>query len=151
MPWTTVEDVRDILDFIVDHDLVGSVDPVQLTIRLLIPRGSLMLGIPEMAEYLGAYDARSLSYDWRAADPRTVSLQQRIAALVESRQDDGAPASEIFCDIRDVVLEALSLPAADRAKVLARVRADVPRLTEPWFCCAEPTQAQFGSLVGGVT
>jgi radical SAM superfamily enzyme YgiQ (UPF0313 family) len=149
MPWTTVPDVIDILDFIVDHDLVGSVDPVQLSIRLLIPRGSLMLGVPEIEPYLGAYDPAALSYTWTAADPRTVELQQRIAQLVEAGQSAGIPAAEIFCDVRDVVLDAAGLPPADRTSVLERVRTDVPRLTEPWFCCAEPTDVQLSTLVGG--
>jgi radical SAM superfamily enzyme YgiQ (UPF0313 family) len=151
MPWTTVEDVLAITEFIVEHELVGSVDPVQLSIRLLIPRGSLMLEVPEIEPYLGPYDAASLSYTWTAADPRTVGLQQRISGLVEERQAAGAPDAEIFCDIRDAVLDALGRPAADRAPVLRRVRPDVPRLTEPWFCCAEPTDLQLSTLVGGNT
>ncbi len=149
MPWTTVEDVVAICDFIVEHDLVGSVDPVQLTIRLLVPQGSLMLDIPDIAPYIGSYDVETLSYGWTAADPRTVALQARIAQLVEERQAADVPAAEIFCDVRDAVHDAAGLPFADRAAVLARVRTDVPRLTEPWFCCAEPTTAQFGSLIGG--
>ncbi len=149
MPWTTVEDVLDITEFIVDRDLVGSVDPVQLSIRLLIPRGSLMLGVPQMEAYLGSYDPDALSYTWKAADPRTVPLQARIAEIVESKQALEVPAPEIFCDVRDAVLESLGRPPADRARVLATVRADVPRLTEPWFCCAEPTDLQLSTLSGG--
>jgi hypothetical protein len=148
LPWTTVQDVNDICDFIVEHDLVGSVDPVQLSIKLLVPRGSLMLQVPEMEPFLGSYDPDALSYTWTAADPRTVPLQRRIAEIVQSRQSDGAPAAEIFCDVRDAVLEALGRPPAARAPVLARVRPDVPRLTEPWFCCAEPTDIQL-STIGG--
>ena len=147
MPWTTVEDVVDILDFIVEHDLVGNVDPVQLTIRLLIPEGSLMLGVPELAQYLGPYDPESLSYRWTAADSRTVDLQKRLAAFVESAQGEGRSNAEIFCDVRDIVLAAAGRPPADRSSVLARVVEGSPRLTEPWFCCAEPTEDQF-ALVG---
>jgi hypothetical protein len=43
------------------------------------------------------------------------------------------------------VRDALGLRAvavdADRA-------ARVPRLSEPWFCCAEPTTAQLAPLTG---
>ena len=146
MPWTTVDDVVAICDFIIEHDLVSNVDPVQLTIRLLIPEGSLMLRVPEMQPYLGAYDPETLSYRWTAADERTVDLQQRLASLVEAAQNDGRPNAEIFCDICDVVFPEAGRPPVDRASLLAGVR-DVPRLTEPWFCCAEPTQDQF-ALVG---
>ena len=149
MPWTTVEDVNAICDFIVDHELVGSVDPVQLSIKLLIPRGSLMLQVPEIEPYLGPYDPDALSYTWTAADERTTALQACIAQIVESKQREDVPAPEIFCDVRDAVREALGRPPADRASVLERVRADVPRLTEPWFCCAEPTDLQLSTLTGG--
>jgi pyruvate-formate lyase-activating enzyme len=146
MPWTTVEDVLAILDFVVAHDLVGNVDPVQYSIRLLIPPGSLMLDVAEIAPYLGGYDETTLSYRWTAADPRTVPLQERISRIVEDEQAAEVPAAEIFCDIRDAALQAAGRPGAERAPVLARVRTDVPRLTEPWFCCAEPTKAQFVTI-----
>ena len=38
-PWTTPDDVVDLLDFVAEQDLVGNVDPVQYTIRLLHPGG----------------------------------------------------------------------------------------------------------------
>jgi radical SAM superfamily enzyme YgiQ (UPF0313 family) len=132
MPWTTVEDVADILDFVVRHDLIGNVDPVQYTIKLLIPEGSLMLGVPEMQPYLGPYDAENLTYTWRAADERTVPLQAHLAALVEHEQDEGRSITEIFCDVRDTVFAAAGRPAGEL--VLAGSAEGRPRLTEPWFC-----------------
>lgn len=132
MPWTTVEDVADTLDFVVRHDLVGNVDPVQYTIRLLIPEGSLMLGIPELEPYLGPYDAENLTYTWSAADERTVALQRRLAELVEREQGEGKSITEIFCDVRDVVYEAAG--RSPQELVLAGSTEGRPRLTEPWFC-----------------
>jgi hypothetical protein len=139
MPWTAVEDVMDILDFVLDHDLVGNVDPVQYSIRLLIPQGSLMLDVPEIAPYLGDYDAEALSYAWTAADPRTVALQQRIAAIVEAD-----PSVGVFAEVYEVVRAAASRPPRDI--LLADAVYGRPRLTEPWFCCAEPTKDQFVSI-----
>jgi hypothetical protein len=40
--------VLDVLDFVAEHDLIGNVDPVQYTIRLLLPEGSLLLDHPEL-------------------------------------------------------------------------------------------------------
>lgn len=147
MPWTTVDDVYELLDFVVEHGLVGNVDPVQYTIRLLIPEGSLMLDIPEIAPYLGPYDASTLSYGWTAADERTVDLQERFAALVEERQAAGVANVDIFCELFDLAASAASRTPLDRER-LRSSRDDVPRLTEPWFCCAEPTTAQFVSIGG---
>ena len=139
MPWTTVEDVLGILDFVVGNDLVGNVDPVQYTIRLLIPKGSLMLDVPEIAPYLGPYDAENLTYTWRAADERTIGLQQELTRLVADDQ-----GGEVFSRIYRAVLDAggSSRPVPDV------VFTPAPRLTEPWFCCAEPTTDQFAVLRG---
>jgi hypothetical protein len=136
MPWTTVEDVGGILEFVIAHDLIGNVDPVQYSIRLLIPEGSLMLGVPELAPYLGPYDAESLSYAWRAADERTVRLQRRITRLVDEGQRAEKTVTEIFCDVRDAVLDAAgdSKSGADRELILAGSTEGRPGLTEPWFC-----------------
>jgi radical SAM superfamily enzyme YgiQ (UPF0313 family) len=126
-PWTTPQDVVDLLEFVAEHDLVGNVDPVQYTIRLLLPEGSLLLDHPDMAPHLGPYDPERLSWGWTSADPAVDELQARLAAVAEA----GALTYERIC---------------------AEVGADIeighveerPRLTEPWFCCAEPTEGQFG-------
>src|SRR5262249_19776766 len=41
-PWTTRADIVDLIDFVAGHDLVANVDPVQYSIRLLLPEGSLL-------------------------------------------------------------------------------------------------------------
>jgi hypothetical protein len=127
-PWTSYADVQDILEFVAAHDLVDSVDPVQYTIRLLLPRGSLLLEqLPPMP-----WDAERLSYRWESdLDP----LQQSLAALVEAAGDE--PVGTVFNRIR----EAVDLPA-----VTLTAGGDRPRLTESWFCCAEPTSTQIGRL-----
>lgn len=125
-PWTSVSDVADILEFVLHHDLVGNVDPVQYAIRLLIPEGSLLLDIPELVPYLGPYDAENLTYTWRAADPRTVDLQAELARMVEA-----TPGVEVFASVRDAVLRADGRPAEEL--VLSGAEGK-PRLTEPWFC-----------------
>ena len=62
-PWTTVDDLVDLMDFVIAHDLVANVDPVQYSIRLLVPDGSLLLGEPAMTAHLGAYDPTRLDVD----------------------------------------------------------------------------------------
>ena len=132
-PWTTAGDVADILDFVVAHDLVGNVDPVQYTIRLLVPKGSLMLDVMDV----GPYDPQTLSYTWTS---ETDDLQRELAALVEAGTERGASVAQMFDEIRTVVYAAAGRPAPTDD---VRVDGDRPRLTEPWFCCAEPTKRQF--------
>jgi radical SAM superfamily enzyme YgiQ (UPF0313 family) len=139
-PWTTLEQVQSLLDFVADHDLVHNVDPVQYTIRLLLPEGSLLLGHPDLAPYLDAYDAERGTFAWAAADPSMDRLHADVAALVEERLAAGDDDVAIYQAIR----ERCELPPA---AVTPRAPGDrPPRLTEPWFCCAEPTAVQLGPL-----
>src|ERR687889_1452779 len=61
-PWSTRADVAEIVRFVQRHDLVGNVDPVQFAIRLLVPEGSLILGLDDWEH--GDYDPEALSYPW---------------------------------------------------------------------------------------
>jgi hypothetical protein len=128
-PWSTVDSVRGILDFVADHDLIGNVDPVQYSIRLLLPEGSLLLGdVPD----LGPWDPVGLGYGWRSP---LDALQRDFAGIVEERADD--PVGDVFNALRERV---------GLAPVDARHVTDAPRLSESWFCCAEPTTAQLRTL-----
>jgi len=135
-PWTTLEQVQALLEFVADHDLVGNVDPVQYTIRLLLPQGSLLLDHPDMTPHLGAFDSERASYQWTSADASMDALQTRLAALVEAR----LAAGESDDDVYQAVRAECDLPPAMLAAGATEGR---PRLTEPWFCCAEPTAGQL--------
>ena len=117
-----------------DHDLVGSIDPVQYGVRLLLPEGSLLLDHPDLAPHVGPWDAERSTYTWSTPDPAVDALQQRIAEIADS---EDAPV-ELYARVRD---------AAGAAPVdLTRVTTGRPRLTETWFCCAEPTDLQLSNL-----
>ncbi|MEP6890826.1 MAG: CUAEP/CCAEP-tail radical SAM protein, partial [Nitrospirota bacterium] len=42
-PWTSLDDYLHMLDMVEEHDLIDATDPVQLSIRLLVPPGSALL------------------------------------------------------------------------------------------------------------
>jgi radical SAM superfamily enzyme YgiQ (UPF0313 family) len=133
-PWTSLTDHLALLDFVAAHGLVGHVDPVQLAIRLLVPRGSTLVGTPAMAPHLGAFDAATFSYRWAHPDPRVDRLQEAAAALVEQAARAGDDAATAFARLHALGRAAAGHPPApsplpDRLPVAA-----VPRLTEPWFC-----------------
>jgi hypothetical protein len=133
-PWTTLDDVRALLEFVAEHDLVANVDPVQYTIRLLVPDGSLLLADPALAARLGPYDAERATYPWASDDPAVDALQSDLAALVEHETTAGTPDARIY----DAIRVHCGLTALGLDVVPAR-----PRLSEPWFCCAEPTADQL--------
>jgi hypothetical protein len=129
-PWTTHESLVALTDFAAELDLAGSIDPVHWSIRLLLPAGSLLLDVPEIQPYLTGYDAELLGTQWRSADPAMDELQRAIARLVEDGGD--------FADVRRLI-SGKDTPPWTTCR---------PHLTESWFCCAEPTDAQR-SLLGG--
>ncbi len=130
-PWTELQHLPSLFSFLSEFDLLGSVDPIQLAIRLLIPKGSLMLELPETQAAVTGYRAESLSYQWESADPRLDVLQRRLADIAESgadREDHSATLLEQWGAVVDV--SASTLPVA----IPAGAVAGRPRLTEPWFC-----------------
>lgn len=130
-PWTSLEGYRALLAFVAEHDLVESVDPVQYSIRLLVPRGSSLLGTPQMAPYLGDFDRETLSYAWAHPDPRMDALQRRVAAIVEEASRGGEAPATTFAR----VWAAATGEATPRVTAAAGPpRRRVPQLTEPWFC-----------------
>ena len=151
-PWTEAADVVSILDFVAAHDLIESVDPVQYGIRLLLPPGSLLLEDPDpvLEQALRGYDPEALGWTWSSADPRLDELQQRLAALAEEASLEDEPAEATYAQVRRVAFESLGRRDPGPPEPDARSRAmpgPRPRLSESWFCCAEPTAGQV-ALVG---
>ena len=135
-PWTSLTHVQDMLELVAANDLMPNVDPVQYTIRLLLPPGSLLLEHPDIAAHLGPYDDERGCYPWSSSDPTMDELQLRLAMLVEEHVRDGVEPWQTSDAIRD------ACGLAPRG-VAAGETGDRPHLTETWFCCAEPTAAQL--------
>ena len=133
-PWTTLEDYRGLLEFVAAHDLVEHVDPVQYAIRLLVPRGSALLGRPALEPHLGPFDPETFSYRWEHPDPRLDRLQEAVSAVVERAARAGESAARTFERIVARVEEVGGRPLRVDAGAARRSGAPVPRLTEPWFC-----------------
>ncbi|HEY7356150.1 MAG TPA: CUAEP/CCAEP-tail radical SAM protein [Ktedonobacterales bacterium] len=134
-PWTTLDDYLDLLNFVEQQHLIGQIDPVHYSIRLLLPPGSALLVQPAMLPYLGELDAAAFSYQWTHPDPRMDQLQREVAALVEAGERAITPAAETFFAIKALAEETagLVLSAARSARVPLAQQA-TPHLTESWFC-----------------
>ncbi|HEX3833665.1 MAG TPA: CUAEP/CCAEP-tail radical SAM protein [Solirubrobacteraceae bacterium] len=134
-PWTTPRDVLEIVDFVAAHDLVANVDPVQYTIRLLVPEGSLLLEREDLREHLGPYEPERLSYPWRSADPAADRLQGRLSALVQQSAAAQEAPGLTFARIRAAAREATGESNVPRPEAIPMGSTEGrPRLTEPWFC-----------------
>lgn len=141
LPWTRPGDIANIFAFLDRHDLTGATDPVQMAIKLLIPRGSLLEDHPAVVPALRGYDVEALTWRWDFADPEAAVLQKELETVAADASDCGQEVAVTLNEMRDAVSRASgrTLPAFHQGP-------PVPRLTESWFCCAEPTEGQSVSI-----
>lgn len=104
-PWTTLESYAELRRTIEELDLRAHVPPVQLALRLLIPRGSRLLELEEIQGLIEGFDEEALLYRWRHPDARVDELAARMMAQAAAQDREAIPA-----------------------------RATVPYLDEPWYC-----------------
>jgi hypothetical protein len=143
-PWNGLEGYAGLLRGLLDFGLVNSVPPVQLSIRLLVPDGSLLLELDDFRASLGPFDRSTLGYPWQHTDPRVDALQRQVSEIASSGEAEGLPRPEIFARVWNATHAALgetaaTLDGADFGPV-------IPALDEPWYCCAEPTEQQLASF-----
>lgn len=124
-PWTTFDDYRELFQWVIGENLVNHVDPIQLTLRLLVPPGALLLDNANLQPHLGELDREALTYRWTHPDPRMDRLHQDVAALVETETRAGKSSPDIFRSLAERI--ELAVPPD-----IGGARA--PRLTETWFC-----------------
>ncbi len=139
-PWETLESYLELLNFFEQRHLIEHIDPVHLSIRLLVPPGSALLDTSDSHEWVGELDATAYTYRWQHPDARMDELQHKIAAHVGQAADAQADPLMTFFQVKALALgvqgQRFSFFRAMRQYGPAKI---VPHLTESWFCCAEPT------------
>lgn len=130
-PWETLDGYLDLLGTFAERGWLAAVDPVQLSLRLLVPPGSLLEGASDV-EFHGL-DEKALTWRWRHPDPRMDALQREVAAAAADGERRGEPTHET----QERIL-ALAAVAAGRdlgpAVPTPHSGRRGPRLTEHWFC-----------------
>ncbi len=147
-PWTTLESYRDLLSVIAAQGLIENVTPIQLGIRLLIPAGSRLLELDEVRGIVGEFDPAGLLYPWKHPDPRVDALAETVQDLASEGDQLKQSRAEIFARIWRAAAAAAGASDSQpewRLPPLAN-SAPIPRLSEPWYCCAEPTRDQFVAI-----
>jgi hypothetical protein len=127
-PWTTLDDYRDMLAFVGREGLVDHIDPVQYSVRLLVPPGSLLLESDAMRPHLGALVQDAFHYRWTHPDPRMDRLHAEVSAVVAQAAERNEDPRLTFA--RVATLAEAAVPDVPTAGSGPRP----PRLTEPWFC-----------------
>lgn len=135
-PWETLDSYLYILDAVESMGLIDHIDPVQYTIRLLVPPGSSLLNQPCIQPYLGTLDQESFTYLWTHPDPRMDELHKGVTVAVESASQIGEDAFVTFHRVRNLAYAAIGREesAIILPMDLEPDRKRPPRLTEDWFC-----------------
>jgi len=134
-PWTTVRGYQELLASIAELGLIDHVAPIQLGIRLLVPAGSRLLELDELAHLGADFDEHALVHPWCHSQPEVDDLQREIMAIVREGLSRGATRDQIFAR----AWEACALaPGSERREAPGgarrEARAPIPYLTEPWYC-----------------
>ena len=145
-PWTTKEGFLHLLETLAELNLIENVAPIQLAIRLLIPNRSYLLELPEMQPHLQGYDQEALSYKWRNPDESVEALCIEVQEIVEASARDSLSRQKTFAEIYEVTLAACGRTNQASPDFSTLPTMAIPSMSEPWFCCAEPTQEQLSRL-----
>lgn len=142
-PWTTREDLVDLIDFIFEQDLVANVDPVQLSIKLLIPLDSLLLEDADLS--VQQWNSETLSFEWNFPDPAIDQVHKEISQLIQKSESLETNSLTTLTSIREIIYSLIGIkPPFISFEELSH--SEKPRLSESWFCCAEPTINQLNVL-----
>jgi radical SAM superfamily enzyme YgiQ (UPF0313 family) len=143
-PWTTLEGYLRLLRRIVELRLVENVPPVQLSIRLLVPQGSHLFNLPGFDARVKPFDSAMLGYPWVHPDPRVDQLQKKLQQYVARADTEVLPRRDVFQQVWTLAHQAAGKVPPKLAD--NSLGEPIPRLSEPWYCCAEPTSQQFASF-----
>ncbi|MBI4455748.1 MAG: radical SAM protein [Acidobacteria bacterium] len=133
-PWATLADYTDILDFVEGEGLINHVDPVQYSIRLLVPPGSDLLSRPAIQPFLGALDCGSFSYHWTHPDPRMDTLYRKVRVAIEEAVRKGESPAAMFYRVHGIASTEPRRGALTTQRSADALQKGSPRLSEPWFC-----------------
>ncbi len=132
-PWASLDGYLELLNALAELELIESAAPIQLAIRLLIPSGSKLLELSEVATMVGEFDPAALVYPWTHTDPRLDALQRQVQDTVHTLEHEKKSRAEIFDAVWSLAHAAAARPwhpvSAPRL-----ARAAIPYLNEPWYC-----------------
>lgn len=132
-PWAELSDLAALFDFAEEHELVEQIEPVQYTLRLLLPPGSAVLDLPGEKPWLGELLPDRFGWSWRHPDARVDALWRESSELAQEHAREGRAPGETLAALRALACRAAGLPAPRRVGRPRRARP-APRLSEPWFC-----------------
>ncbi|HMF59701.1 MAG TPA: CUAEP/CCAEP-tail radical SAM protein, partial [Vicinamibacterales bacterium] len=101
------------------------------------------LELPDVRVVTEGFDQTSLTYPWTHSDPSVDALQKVLTDVVAGRLM--APRRQMFASIWEAAHQHAGVAAPPRQDSALR-KGVIPALSEPWFCCAEPTAEQLALM-----
>ena len=138
LPWTRPDHLVQLVRFLDDHELWAATDPVQLAIKLLIPEGSLLESHPAVTPFLLEYEPSALTWAWGFEHSSTELLHKQLDVFAAEASDAAADSHEVLAAMRKAIGDETGVDFGP----IRWSGEETPRLTESWFCCAEPTIGQ---------
>ena len=132
-PWTSIDDFLDLVDFVGSNDLINNIDPVQFSLRLLIPPNSVLYDSYSHSSWMGNLDAANFTYIWHHSDLRMERLWSEINDLVRESQKLDSSYYNTFIKIEKLAYE-LAGKDMSFSKFVTQHRPIPAGLTESWFC-----------------
>ena len=135
-PWTTPKDYIELLNFIEENELIYEIDPIQMSIRLLIPPKSSLLKLKDIRKHIVDFQPERFSHIWKHPNPKMEILNSNISAVVEKHATLNKDALETFIAIKKEFSEIFPKLANIQNVTIRTKRVTVkpPKLTESWFC-----------------
>jgi hypothetical protein len=110
---------------------------------------SRLLDVPAAQGHIGRFDPGSLCYPWTHPDAAVDRLHAAVLGSAATIGTDPAARRAFFNELWRLALDTLG---ADSSQYPTTLDADtspprpIPWLSEPWFCCAEPTERQLSRV-----
>jgi radical SAM superfamily enzyme YgiQ (UPF0313 family) len=140
-PWITLDGYRDLLECIAHAGLIENVASVQLAIRLLVPEGSKLLDVEDMRRFITRFDEAALCHRWAHPDAAVDHLQHEVETSIKDSLQIGR--LHAFRNVWQTLQKYVDVPDLSISTASCRTGKAIPHLSEPWYCCAEPTEQQL--------
>ena len=94
---------------------------------------------------LGDFNSENLSYNWEFRVPNLNALHTKVSKAIQLGLVEGASRRSIFEKVWILAHNACdesapSLPEKRNGSVY------IPAMSEPWYCCAEPSNTQLSGV-----
>ena len=133
-------------DMVASHDLLDPLTLCNTRSVFWCLRASALLDHTAIGTFPSPPGSSHFQYPFPIPDARMDRLHELVTAAVQEGTQKDENQEALFHRLQGLAYELSGRPAPAASYERVSGREKAPRLTESWFCCAEPTQGQFRPL-----